>query len=224
MKHKKAVFFSMTVVLFLIYLVLFYRTTAEVRKSEDRLSVERSQIKVFDTYVKEFSSLTIPAVLERSAVRALAKRTAEGVEEGNFVMFSKAELAAGMNLPSWMGDEQTASDLFRQSLSTMTLQGESEISYDILAIRQLSPWEIELDFTTSYTLKRLNTVWKSTGKPIIIKVNIIGLTYPEPYNRAIDKEWVVDAGSTGCYVTEIISDAEPCVSMNIIPPDFVPSP
>ncbi len=223
MKHKKAVFFSMTVVMFLIYLVLFYRTSAEVQKSEDRLSVGRSQIKVFDTYVREFDSLTIPSVLERSAVRALATRTAEGVIHGDPV-FTKDELENGMNDRSWMGNEQTVSDLFRQSLSTMTLQGESNISYDIRTVRQISPWEIELNFTTNYTLKRFSMVWKSADKPVIINVSVIGLTYPAPYSRAIDKEWVGDAGSTGCYVTEIISDAEPCVSMNIIPPDFVPSP
>lgn len=223
MKHKKAVFFSMTVVMFLIYLVLFYRSSAEVQKSADRLSVGRSQIKVFDTYVKEFSSLTIPAVLERSAIRALATRTADGVEHGNPI-FTKAELAEGMDSPGWMGHEQTTSDLFGQSLSTMTLQGESEISYYIRTVRQTSPREIELNFTMNYTLKRFGMIWKSADKPIIINVSVIGFTYPAPYSRAIDREWVVNTGSTGCYVTAIISDAEPCAGMDIIPPDFIPSP
>lgn len=211
--NKKAVFYSLSVVLFLVFLLIVFNTKAEIQKRDDRFHLGRAQIVVMDHFVRDFDRYYLNAILETSAKPALINLTKIGVG-----VFNKDRVVSTMNGSTGSLDNLlTTGENYQQALNTLSFPiNDKDFSFILQSVNQLNYYRIRLNFLVNYRFKVSDTEWSKDDKLVSVDIDVYGLGHPV-HGGIIDSSWVqnteVDAG---CYVDQIFTDVTGCTG-NIRP-------
>lgn len=214
--YKKGVFFSLTVVLFLVFLIILFNARAKQIEAERDLHLTRAQIIVLDHYVRDFDAYYIQQILRNSATHAFEAATAES----SFTPFTKLELVDimknGFSGTVSMDIALITNEFFERSLGTLTFTLEDKVfDFKLNSVEQTEYDKIILNFNvTEYRFEQFDSIWKKNNIAVEIEISIYGLTHPF-YGYTIDDSWLED--SSGCYIEDIMSDTNAC-AINIMPP------
>lgn len=214
LKQRKAMFFSLTALLLILFLFILFKNRAEISKLDEEFHVNRAQVIVMDHFVRDFDRYYIPQILETSSKQALVKLT-------NGPRFTKDQLVDVMKdgvqgTTVILEPSSTTASLLDQALETLTFElDNAESTYRIENIRQLTYNEIQIDFRVDYKFKISKTQWEKSGKIVTVTLSVYSMWHPR-YSRYIDDSWVIN--DTGCYITNIMLDASACSGLNIMPP------
>ncbi|KYK24483.1 hypothetical protein AYK26_06590 [Euryarchaeota archaeon SM23-78] len=215
-KNKKGVFFSLTVILFLVLLLIIFNTKSELQKKEDEFHIQRVQIIVMDHFVRDFDRYYAKTILETAAKPALVALTPSAS-----VPFSKADVVSMMK--NGLPVQLTTDDNFQQSLGTLTFTlDEKEFDFRLESFEQPRYDTIQLNFLVNYSFKMTESNWSKTDKQVIIPITVYGLYHPT-YLEVIDDSWLEDTADE-CYINEIFSSPPSCSGMNIMPQPPAPAP
>jgi hypothetical protein len=216
--NKKGIFFSISAVIILILLFLYFSFKGDLQRLNDEQDIKRSQMMVMDNFVISFENFYIEQIIKTAAKNALVKRT-------NFMPFSRTTKS---NIEGIMDDgddggfnympEIAGTDLnYEQALKTLSFSinpSDRSFDYTLVKARQTNWFTIELNFSVDYSFKVFDSEWSRQNKQVLISFPVYSLWH---VNRSliIDKSWVENM--TGCYVNDIISDSIACDKMNIMP-------
>ena len=212
---KKGIFYSLSVIVFLIFLIVIFINKADIQKKEEQFHVERAQIVVMDHFVRDFDRQYVDVIIHTAARPAMISITRTGsFTTGRLVdlMEDGTEASATMN-PLFSTDAN-----FDQALGTLTFMlDSSEFLYRVASVQQLNETTIKLNFLVDYSFEALSTNWSKKDKPVSITMSVYGLGHPTHGNDIIDDSWVIDT-ATGCYINDIIPGIDStCTGKNIMP-------
>jgi len=214
---KKGVFYSLSVVLFLVFLIILFTGRAQLQKKDEAFRLERAQIIVMDHFARDFDRYYAENILHTAAKPALTELTKSypftisTLNNMTDLMDDRAGTGVAMN-PLLSTNEG-----FSQSLGTLSfLMDDAKFNYSLESLEQLNYTSFRLNFSVSYSFRAFDSSeWSKADKVVNIIVSVYGLTHPA-YNKIIDSSWIENDSSI-CYVNQIISDSAPCTGMNIMP-------
>jgi len=217
--NKKGIFYSLSVMLFLIFLIIVFNNKAQVLKKDEQFHIERAKIIVMDHFVRDFDRYYAQNIIETAARPALINLTRHSP-------FAKSKLielmTTGQDTVSGASIHPllTTSENFNQSLATLSFKlDKNEFSYTLADVDQPNYYTIKLNFHVDYLFSAFDTNWSKTNKDVNITVQVYGLWHPDYYRHGtIDNSWV--EYTTGCYAKIIFRDGEdvsPCPGKNIKP-------
>lgn len=224
--NKKGVFYSISAVLFLIFLVIVFNSKAQVLKKDEEFHVERVKIIIMDHFVRDFDRYYAENILQAAAKPALINLTRNYPFNFNRnqlieLMTNGVDSASGSHINPLL----TTNENFQQSLATLSFSLDSKgFNYRLESLEQLSYELLRLNFRVDYFFSAFDTNWSKTNKLVSINVPVYGLWHPS-FNEVIDSSWVEN--STGdCYVNQIITPPPhpSCSGMNIMPQGPIPAP
>ncbi|MBN2459923.1 hypothetical protein JXB28_06585 [Candidatus Woesearchaeota archaeon] len=215
---KKGIFYSITVLLFMLFLLVYFNTASDIQKKEDEFHIERVRLIVMDHFVRDFDNYYIQEILATAAKPAMIELTSALP----FARFSKEAVV------DLMTDGETGSiminpllatnDNFHQALGTLTFDPESlEFSYVLESVEQPYYDTLQLNFLVNYSFSSFSTRWSKSNKPVNISFTVYSLMHPD-YDEVIGTNWV--ERNEGCYIWGILSISPPpdCEGKNIMPP------
>jgi hypothetical protein len=219
--NKKGIFYSLSVILFLLFLIIFFNTKAEIQKKENQFHIDRAQIIVMDHFVRDFDQYYTKEILEAAAKPALIEMTRDSP-------FSRADLVDimmdGTHGSINMNPLLATNDNFQQALGTLTFNlDKKEFDYSLESVEQVDFDTIKLSFLVDYWFYAFDTNWSKKNKPVSITLSVYSLwhpTYSAQYG-VIDTSWVQDWKATKCYAEQIFESVTilSCGNKeNIIPP------
>jgi hypothetical protein len=213
--NKKGIFYSLSVIVFLLFLILVFINKSEIQKKEEQFHIERAQIIVMDHFVRDFDRYYVEVIIHNAARTAMISIT-------RFAPFTYDNLVDlmedGTGGGATMNPLFSTSQNFAQALGTLTFMlDNNELSYRVASVEQLNETTIKLNFLVDYSFESFNTNWSKKDKPVNITMSAYGLWHPD-HDALIDSSWVPD-NAAGCYINDIISNpASVCAGKNIMPP------
>ena len=72
---RKGMFFSVTAVIFVSFLLILLNNKSELQKNNIKLDINRLQVSVMDGFVKDFDQYYVEQALETAAKHALSEGT-----------------------------------------------------------------------------------------------------------------------------------------------------
>ena len=218
---KKGMFFSLTVVIFLVILFVVFKNKAEAAQIKEETFMDRAQINVMNHFVDDFEGRYVLEMLESSSKLALVKRSESG-------SFPKSEIADIMDDGysggiKYLDSKKTTGEFFSQVLETLTFPLDKKtFTYALTNVVQTSPSIIHLEFSVNYEFEVGKKNWKKTNMPVEFDLEVYTMYHPT-YSAYIDRSWLVDSSGT-CYANQIISDASSCSGQNLVPTWYIPPP
>ena len=190
--NKKAVFYSLSVVLFLVFLLIVFNTKADIQKRDDRFHLNRAQMIVMDHFVRDFDRYYIEAILETSARPALVELTTTGSG-----VFNGADLVNTMTGSSGNLDPLlTTDENFQQALNTLSFPvNDRDFSFSVQSIQQLNYYRIRINFLVDYRFGITGSEWSEDDRPISVVLEVYGFGHPA-YDGIIDSSWIEDEMTT----------------------------
>ena len=223
MLNKKGVFYSLSVILLLIFLIIVFNGKAQLLQRDEQFHVERAKIIIMDRFVRDFDRYYAENIIETATKPALINLTRNAPFNRNQLiemMTTGADSASGLHINPLL----TTNENFQQSLATLSFKLDAEnFAYRIESVEQLSYELLRFNFSVDYFFSAFDTNWSRTNKQVSITVPVNGLWHPA-YNDVIDSSWVENA-TGGCYVNQIISPPpeSSCFGMNIMPEAPIPT-
>jgi hypothetical protein len=153
---KKGIFYSLSVIVFLIFLIVIFINKADIQKKEEQFHVERAQIVVMDHFVRDFDRQYADVIIHTAARAAMMSITRTG-------SFTTARLIDLMEDGTETGGAMmnhllSTDENFNQALGTLTFVLDSnEFSYTIAGVEQLNATTIKLNFLVDYSFEALST-------------------------------------------------------------------
>ena len=218
MKMKKGMFFSLSVVVFLIVLFVVFKNKADAVKVKEESFMDRAQINVMQHFVNDFENRYVKEMLTTSGKQAFSKRTVSGA-------FPKNELADVMDdgiagATTYLDPTLTTKGFFVQILKTLTFKLDKNMfAYTVREVTQTNPNTLNVIFDVSYEFEVGKKNWKKT-MAVPIDFEVFSMWHPS-YGAFIDRTWLDDA-SGPCYSNTIVTDAAPCTGLNKVPTWYVP--
>ncbi len=222
--NKKGVFYSISAVLFLIFLVIVFNSKAQVLKKDEEFHVERVKIIIMDHFVRDFDRYYAENILQTAAKPALINLTRDSPFNRSQLidlMTNGFDSDSGLRINPLLATNEN----FQQSLATLSFKlDNASFSYRLESAEQLTYDSIRLNFRSNYFFSAFDTNWSRINKIVSINVSVYGLWHQD-FSEIIDSSWVENSTS-GCYINQIISPPpEPsCVRMNIMPLAPIPIP
>lgn len=217
--NKKGVFYSISVLMFILFLLIYFNAKADVQKKEDEFHVERVQLIVMNHFVNDFEDYYIHEILSTAAKPAFIELT-NSISSSGFTSFTKENVVDlmkdGVNGSVIMNPLLATNDNFKQALGTLTFNPESVLfDYSLDSVEQPSYDTIRLNFLVNYSFSFFDAKWSRKNLPVSINISIYSLFHPL-YNKVIETNWVEN--TAGCYINSIITPPQSCDGMNIMPP------
>jgi len=214
--NKKGIFYSLSVVLFLAFLIILFNSRAQAEKKDERFYLERAQVIVMDRFARDFDNYYAQNILEAAAKPALIALSGQVP----FAIFKREQIVALMHDGSSAGaiinPLLTTKEGFRQSLGTLSFtMSNNEFDYSLEKVQQTDFETLLLNFKVNYSFTSFGTTWSANNKALNITLQVYGLAHPV-YGKVIDSSWI-ENNTASCFVNQIISDAAPCTGMNIMP-------
>lgn len=213
--NRKAVLFSASVVIFIIFLLTVLRLQEDVRESEDDFRIKRSQILIMDNFIRDFDRSAVPNILATALKPTL-------IETSKFGPVDRATLAAIMKQGSGELQPKLATDAnVAQTLATLTFDVDHSFEFVLANAQQTSHDTFLLTFLVDYAFSEFDITWSRNKYSVAIPMDVYSLTHPE--HGLITDAFVQD--QSGCLITDIITDASPCTNAyNLKPPEPSPIP
>lgn len=216
---KKGMFFTLSIVLLIIFALFLVRSASQVQQLEEQFRIERSQLYVIDEFIRELDDREIEKYLKLAFKATLIARTKDGPIPFDFneildIMDNSYSNSMGKD---YIEDTLTTDELLSQSFKTLTFSFEDSATvfgYRILSMRQISFNTIEVDFEVDYSFTAFGNTWSRVGKQITIEYDVYSLTHPN--GLIIVDSWIPD--SSICLIHDLVSDADDFCNFNIVPP------
>jgi hypothetical protein len=218
--NKRGVFYSISVLLFMIFLIIVFNNKAQLLQKDEEFHVERAKIIIMDHFVRDFDNYYARNIIETATKPALINLT-RLTTSARFNSNQLIELMTnGTDSVSHLSINPllTTNENFQQSLATLSFElDNASLEYRLESTEQPSYDSIRLNFRVNYFFRAFDTNWSRTDKLISINVPVYGLWHPE-FDDIIDSNWEENSTS-GCYINQIITpDPEPsCSGINIMP-------
>jgi hypothetical protein len=215
--NKKGIFYSLSVMLFLIFLIIVFNNKAQVLKKDEEFQIERAKIIVMDHFVRDFDRYYAQNIIETATRPALINltRMSAPFNSNKLIELMRDGVSGNVHINHLL----TTSENFDQSLATLSFKlDENKFSYALE--RVLQSWQpdnyaIKLNFHVKYFFSAFDTNWSIADKDVNITVPVYGLYHPT-YHDVIAHDWVHN--NAGCYINDIMSGLPGCSGMNIMPP------
>lgn len=213
---KKGVFYSISVLLFLVFLVIVFSNKAKVQEKDEEFHTERAKIIIMDHFVRDFDRYYAENIIETAVKPSLANLTRAPFNKGQLIKL----MAEGTDDVSHLRINPllTTNENFQQSLATLSFKlDNASFNYVLESAEQLSYDLIRLNFSANYYFKAFDTNWSKTNKLVSVNVPVYGLWHPD-YGEIIDSSWEENVTGT-CYINRIMIPAQQptCSGMNIMP-------
>jgi hypothetical protein len=221
--NKKGIFYSLSVLLFLIFLVIVFNNKSQVLKKDEQFHVDRAKVIVTEHFVRDFDRYYAYHILETAARPALINLTRQNSPSASSTADIIALMRDGVSVSgnTHMNPLLTTGENFNQSLATLSFQlDQRDFTYELVSAKQLDYHTVMLNFHVNYSFGAFDTNWSMIAKDVNITIPVYGLWHPG-YDQIIASDWIEN--NTGiCYVNQIISPApDPgCTGMNIRPAPF----
>jgi hypothetical protein len=217
--NKKGIFYSLSVMLFLIFLIIVFNNKAQVLKKDEQFHIERAKIIVMDHFVRDFDRYYAQNIIETATRPALINLTRMSAPFNSNRLIELMRDGVSGNV--YINPLLTTSENFNQSLATLSFKLDvNTFSYTLERVWQSwqpSNYAIKLNFHVNYFFSAFDTNWSIADKDVNITVPVYGLWHPY-YRGIIDNDWVQN--DTGCYINDIMSGLPGCSGMNIMPPPY----
>ena len=222
--NKKGIFYSLSVILFLLFLIIFFNTKAEIQKKENQFHVDRAQIIVMDHFVRDFEQYYAKEILEAAARPALLELTIIIPKQINSVELMDL-MCDGTTSSASINPLLATNDNILQALGTLTFPlNDRYFNYKIDSVDQVDYATIRLNFRIDYWFYKFDTNWSRKGASVNVTFDVYSLAHPR-YNYeeygVIDANWVQDWEATQCYAEQIFDESVTILSCrnneNIIP-------
>jgi hypothetical protein len=215
MMNKKGIFYSMSVVLFIVLLIIVFSNKSDIFQKDEKFHMERAQIIVMDHFVRDFDRYYTESIIKAAAKPALINLTKGAPFSRETVvnlMIDGSE--GGIKINPLLSTKEG----LNQSLRTLTFNLDAQsFNYSLQSIEQPDYKTIMLNFEVDYYFKVLDTNWSRKSLPVSITLDVHGMSHPgHSASGVIDSSWVSD--SSGCYANIIFSDNPIICSGNIRPP------
>jgi len=213
---KKGVFYSISVLLLLVFLVIVFSNRAKLQEKDEQFHVERAKIIIMDHFARDFDRYYAQNIIETAVKPSLANLTRASFNRGQLIQL----MAEGTDDVSHLHINPllTTNEDFQQSLATLSFKlDNASFNYALESAEQLSYDSIRLNFSVNYYFKAFDTNWSKTNKLVSVNLQLYGLWHPG-LGEIIDSSW--EENSTGsCYINQVIIPApQPgCSGMNIMP-------
>lgn len=204
---KKGIFYSLSVILFLILLIIVFSNKSDIFKKEEKFHIERTQIIVMDHFVRDFDRYYAESILKAAAKPALISLTkGSAFTLGDVVNLMIDGSGGGTSINPLLSTNEG----LNQALRTLTFNLDAQsFNYSLTSVEQLEFDQIQLNFEVDYYFKALDTNWSRKGLPVNIILDVYGMSHPRHLHAGIiDSSWVPD--STGCYRNIIFSENIAC--------------
>jgi hypothetical protein len=219
--NKKGIFYSLSVMLFLIFLIIVFNNKAQVLKKDEQFHIERAKIIVMDHFVRDFDRYYAQNIIETATRAALINltRMSAPFNSNQLIDLMRDGVTGGGNIH--INPLLTTSENFNQSLATLSFKLDvNTFSYTLERVWQ--SWQpdnyaIKLNFHVKYFFSAFDTNWSIADKDVNITVPVYGLWHPT-YHEIIGHDWVQN--DAGCYINDIMSGLPSCNGMNIMPPPY----
>jgi len=198
--NRKGIFYSLSVFLFLVFLIIVFNSRAEINKRDEQSHIERAQIISMDHFVRDFDRYYSERIIETATKPALIALTPSAP-------FTRQQLVDLMTDGSGGGTSMnqllSTNENFKQALGTLTFQMDYEVfSYSLESFEQVDYETMKLNFNVNFSFNVFDTNWTRTNKPVNITVLVQGLSHPNHLSSGvIDNSWRSD--SNGCYANII---------------------
>lgn len=219
--NKKGIFYSLSVMLFLIFLIIVFNNKAQVLKKDEEFHIDRAKIIVMDHFVRDFDRYYAQNIIETATRPALINLTrmapSHFTKDQLVTLMAMGQISVGavqININPLL----ITGENFNQSLATLSFKlDENNFSYTLERVWQSKYDTMKLNFHVNYSFSAFDTSWSKTDKDVNITIPVYGLWHPR-YNKMIKDNW--KENDTGCYINNIMSDLPGCDGMNIMPPTY----
>jgi hypothetical protein len=213
---KRGVFYSISVLLLLVFLVIVFSNKAKVQEKDEAFHTERAKIIIMDHFVRDFDRYYAQNIIETAVKPSLANLTRDPFNRDQLIKL----MAEGTDDVSHLRINPllATNENFQQSLATLSFKlDNASFDYVLESAEQLSYDLIRLNFSVNYYFKAFDTNWSKINKFVSVNVPVYGLRHPD-YGEIIDSDWEENATGT-CYINRIMTPApQPaCSGMNIMP-------
>lgn len=213
---KKGVFYSISVILLLVFLIIVFTNKAAVLREDERLHAERAKIIIMDHFVRDFGNYYAENIIETAVKPSLANLSRASFSQGQLIQLMEegADEISHLRINPLL----TSGENFKQALATLSFKlDNASFSYALESAEQLSYEVIRLNFSASYYFEAFNANWSKDDELVSVNVSVYGLWHPS-YGGMIDSSWSENSTGT-CYINQIISPPPHpgCNGMNIMP-------
>jgi hypothetical protein len=215
---NNAQFFSLTVFIFVIFLLLFFASLSRLSSNEENFNVNRLQITVMNDFVSDFDQIYVEQIISPSLKPAVAavlkqKPTITPVTKDNLVNIMKTGVAPDM-------DKDLAMDVTLEKVFRTTAYSFDGSTFDVELnkVEQTSASVLKFTFLVDYSFTFGDNKWGKNDKEIVLLMDIYSLNHPL-WNAYIDKDWVPDDSAVQCFSRQVFGiNAETCSGLNMKPP------
>ncbi len=214
--NKKGIFFSITALLIIMLISMFFSNREIVLDKEKDNRVERLKTKVIENFASDFKDDYSYLILSTSARYSLRNRTKD-----NSSKFTKYELEEIMKNGNYLGQDYvsnayTTTSVFNYSLSALSFKMENtDFDFSIIKVEQKSYDKLTILFHYNYSFTSSGIRLYNDGLNLSMEISLNSLYHPA-YGMVIDDSWTENS-TGGCYVQEIMTDAEDCSGLDIMP-------
>ena len=217
LKGKKAQFFSLTVFIILLVIIILLSIKANLLKTEDDFNIDRLEKTIMNNFVRDFDRVYLEEIIRTSLKPSVASVLNQSK------MTSMDGLLNIMNgtTQGYIDPSLTIPSSLKRVLGTITLSLKNPddiLHVNLIKIEQTQHDEIIFTFVADYKFELYGAVWERTGKQIVIVMDIYDLKHPGYSYRYIDRNnWETDTNASVCFMNQVFVDAPLCSHYNIKP-------